>query len=72
MAPDKKLAALCATAQAYFDRGTYVQYDQRTLNRSGSVREERRQKGMPPEYATRRNTLHLDGAVLELAKDPNL
>lgn len=60
MAPDKKLAALCATAQAYFDRGTYVQYDQRTLNRSGSVRDERRQKGMPPEYATRQNTLHLD------------
>ena len=60
MAADIKLEALCATAQAYFDRCTYVQYDQRTMNRSGRVRDERRQKGMPPEYATRQNTLHLD------------
>ena len=60
MEKDIKLQALSATAQAYFDRGVYVQYDQLFLNRSGSVREERRQKGMPPEYATRGNTLHLD------------
>ncbi|MBR4955600.1 MAG: C40 family peptidase [Clostridia bacterium] len=60
MEKDIKLQALSATARAYFDRGVYVQYDQLFLNRSGSVREERRQKGMPPEYATRQNTLHLD------------
>ena len=56
MEKDIKLEALSATARAYFDRGVYVQYDQLFLNRSGSVREERRQKGMPPEYGNRRNT----------------
>ena len=60
MEKDIKLQALSATARAYFDRGVYVQYDQLFLNRSGSVREERRQKGMPPEYGNRSNTLHLD------------
>jgi hypothetical protein len=60
MEKDIKLQALSATARAYFDRGVYVQYDQLFLNRSGSVREERRQKGMPPEYGNRQNTLHLD------------
>ena len=49
MEKDIKLQALSATARAYFDRGVYVQYDQLFLNRSGSVREERRQKGMPPK-----------------------
>ena len=57
---DIKLQALTAMAEAYYQRGVYVQYDERSLNRSGSVCDERRQKGMPPEYGTKQNTLHLD------------
>ncbi len=57
---EDKIAAIKAVAEAYFQRGTYIQYDQRFLNRSGSVREERRRKGKEPEYATSQTPLHLD------------
>ncbi len=54
------LKALSTTAYAYFDRGSCVQYDQLKMNRSGKRREDRRQPGRSPEYATQNSTLHLD------------
>lgn len=60
MSGEINLEALKTVAYAYFDRGSCVQYDQLCLNRSGSVRAERRQPGREPEYATADCTLHLD------------
>ena len=59
MSVDVKTQALLATAKAYYDRGTAIQYDQLSMDRLLRVTP-RRRLGAAPEEATRQHTLYLD------------
>lgn len=56
---ETKLKALLATAQAYADRGKWLQYDQYSLDRVDTV-SARRQDFAAPEAATEQRNLFLD------------
>ena len=59
MTREKKLEALLAVAKAYYDRGPWVQYDQRSMDRLIQL-SPRRRKRLPPECATSQYTQFLD------------
>ena len=59
MDKETKLKALLATAQAFADRGEWLQYDQYCLDRVDTV-SPRRQDFAPPEAATSHRRLFLD------------
>lgn len=54
-----KEKALLSVVQAYMNRGKYIQYDQRCMDRT-SFLTPRRDKCLPPEAATEQFTLYLD------------
>lgn len=54
-----KKKALLSVVQAYMNRGKYIQYDQRCMDRT-SFLTPRRDKCLPPEAATEQHTLYLD------------
>lgn len=59
MNTSEKREALFAVAEAYLDRGKYIQYDQRCMDRK-TLLTPRRIKLYPPEAATEKNTVFLD------------
>lgn len=59
MTREKKLELLLATAKAYYDRGKWCQYDQRSMDRLIQL-SPRRRKRLPPESATAQYTQFLD------------
>lgn len=56
---NEKQKALLAVARAYYDRGKYVQYDQRSMDRVLELTP-RRRKRLPPECANSQYTQFLD------------
>ena len=59
MNANEKREALIEVAKAYLNRGRYIQYDQRCMDRK-SFLTPRRIKLYPPEAATEDNTVFLD------------
>lgn len=61
-----KREALLAVAQAYYDRGDHLQYDQRSMDRVLQLTP-RRRRYLPPEAATGQYTLYLDCSAFTFA-----
>ena len=59
MTATEKFEALMTVVRAYLDRGAFVQYDQRAMDRRIQLTQ-RRAKSLPPEAATEQYTLFLD------------
>ena len=59
MRKEEKQRILLAVARAYYDRGVYCQYDQRSMDRVLELTP-RRRKRLPPEAGNSQHTLFLD------------
>ena len=62
MTDNRKLEALFTAAEAYMDRGFWVQYDQLSMDRLIRITP-RRRFTLPPEAATSQQRLYLDCAT---------